>query len=280
MEPSGSSAPRATTVQARNPDAIARWRAWIFDRQHYTRLTTSKSFIPEIDGLRFVALAAVFMCHLPTTLLKHGSMSYQRSPLDKEVVGWMIFGGFGVQLFFMISGFVLALPFVRYHLGEGPPVPLGKYFLRRLTRLEPPYIVNLVLCSVLLYVSHKYSLREIGAHLAASLGYAHNLVFESHSWINRVAWSLEIEVQFYLLAPLLTLVFRLPPTARRILFMAIVATGPFLTKMMPTKPESLLQQLPYFFAGFLLVDLYLTGYLKRTLPHLGKCALLFVVGAC
>src|SRR5260221_6624436 len=108
-------------------------------------------------------------------------------------MGWMIGGGFGVQLVFMISGFVLAMPFVRYHCCDGPPVPLGKYFLRRLTRVEPPYIVNLILCSALLYVSHKYSLREIGVHLAASLRYTHKLAFASHSSINPVGSRLEIE---------------------------------------------------------------------------------------
>src|SRR5204862_7288800 len=124
--------------------AMARWKTRIFGRHHYTRITTSKSLIPEIDGLRFIALAAVFICHLPSTLLKHVPELYHQTHCELELVRSMIFGGFGVQLFFMISGFVLALPFVRYHLGEGPPVSLGKYFLRRLTRLEPPYIVNLL----------------------------------------------------------------------------------------------------------------------------------------
>ena len=44
---------------------------------------------------------------------------------------------FGVDMFFMISGFVLALPFATRYLAHGPRVSLRSYFLRRLTRLEP-----------------------------------------------------------------------------------------------------------------------------------------------
>ena len=40
-------------------------------------------------------------------------------------------------------------------------------------------------------------------HLLASLGYVHNIVYGVPSTINVVAWSLEIEVQFYILAPAL-----------------------------------------------------------------------------
>ena len=44
----------------------------------------------------------------------------------------------------MISGFILGLPFARHVLANGPPVVLKQYFLRRLSRLEPPYIVAMI----------------------------------------------------------------------------------------------------------------------------------------
>ena len=49
-------------------------------------------------------------------------------------------------------------------------------------------------------------------HFFASLFYAHGLVYGSWSEINAVTWSLEIEVQFYILAPLLCRVFSIRPT--------------------------------------------------------------------
>ena len=48
-------------------------------------------------------------------------------------------------MFFVISGFVLGMPFCKRTLADGPPVNLGRYFLRRLTRLEPPYAISLLI---------------------------------------------------------------------------------------------------------------------------------------
>src|SRR5690349_19587132 len=52
-------------------------------------------------------------------------------------------GHLGVQLFFAISGFILSLPFARCWLGGEKAVSLGGYYLRRVTRIEPPYIIHL-----------------------------------------------------------------------------------------------------------------------------------------
>jgi len=45
--------------------------------------------------------------------------------------------------------------------------------------------------------------RDLRYSLLAFLGYMHNIVYGHNSYINGVAWSLEVEVQFYLLAPLI-----------------------------------------------------------------------------
>jgi peptidoglycan/LPS O-acetylase OafA/YrhL len=52
-------------------------------------------------------------------------------------------GKYGVELFFVLSGFVLALPFAAYHARGARRVDLASYYLRRVTRFEPPYIVAL-----------------------------------------------------------------------------------------------------------------------------------------
>jgi len=45
----------------------------------------------------------------------------------------------------MISGFILAAPFVGHYLHDKKRVNLGSYFIRRLTRLEPPYVIVMVM---------------------------------------------------------------------------------------------------------------------------------------
>ena len=116
-------------------------------------------------------------------------------------------GFHGVDLFFVISGFILALPFAAHHLAGAPSVSLRKYYLRRLTRLEPPYFVSIFLLLALSIWIHRRAASAILPHLAASLAYLHNVIYGTQSTVIGVAWSLEIEVQFYLLVPLLTLVF-------------------------------------------------------------------------
>ena len=50
----------------------------------------------------------------------------------------------GVLLFFTISGFILGLPFARQYLVAARPVSFG-FYRRRVTRLEPPYLISMLL---------------------------------------------------------------------------------------------------------------------------------------
>ena len=93
-----------------------------------SRPSTSGGFVPEMDGLRFVAIAWVVLYHV-AALRSPDVPAALRAGCDS--------GHYGVELFFIISGFVLALPFATWRLKEGGPVVLKRYYLRRLTRLEP-----------------------------------------------------------------------------------------------------------------------------------------------
>jgi peptidoglycan/LPS O-acetylase OafA/YrhL len=106
-------------------------------------------------------------------------------------------------------------------------------------------------------------------NLIASLFYSHGLVYGRESAINGVAWSLEIEIQFYLLTPLMVLMFRLRNVvARRSLIVALIVGFGMLSQWVIYPSGSarlsltLLNFAHYFLTGFLLVDLYLTGRLR------------------
>ena len=174
----------------------------------------------------------------------------------------------GVELFLAISGFILGVPFASHYLKGTPRVNLRRYFVRRLTRLEPPYIINLiVLAGVLMVVMHE-SIREILPHLAASVCYLHNLIYRGKSTINGVAWSLEVEIQFYLLVPLLACLFGIRGSTRR---RGVIMTLKFLCALLTIKlaqtplQASILYYLPFFLAGFVLCDLHLTHEVSETI---------------
>jgi len=92
-----------------------------------SRETTSGRFIPEMDGLRFAAIAMVVLFHLNGYLTAKTTF-YERASIAP---GWLcrvaLLGSHGVELFFVISGFILALPFAAYHLAGAPVVSLRKY---------------------------------------------------------------------------------------------------------------------------------------------------------
>lgn len=229
------------------------------------RVTSSGTFIPLIDGLRFVAIAAVVLYHLNDFLVH--KMGWESSA---DVRGLLVFrllnvGSSGVQLFFALSGFILGLPFAE-KLSTGQPLRLRHYYLRRLTRLEPPYVINLLIATALLALVSGESLPELLSPLAASLGYVHNVVYGELSRINGVAWSLEVEVQFYLLAPLLAwTIYRRPVATRRAVLVCAIAAAIALKyysadALGPRLSLSLLNYLEYFLVGMLLADVYLSDW--------------------
>jgi peptidoglycan/LPS O-acetylase OafA/YrhL len=232
------------------------------------RHTSSGLYVPELDGLRFVAIFFVFIYHLSADVVRH---SPDGAPLPTSILYLLIAQlNIGVPLFFAISGMILGLPFARYWLQGGSQVSLKRYFLRRVTRLEPPYVAALLLLFAAKLVGHRGTVAEMLPHLGASLIYLHSLIYRELSSINPVAWSLEVEVQFYILAPLLALVFALRSTSirRAVIAAAILLAAiwtPWIADLNLARQDpftyikhlSLLGNIQYFLAGFLLADFFL-----------------------
>ena len=242
-----------------------------------SRVTSSGELIPEVDGLRFIAISTVLFHHLMAMFLSNSG----RSPEVRTVAEWFTAadqswlvmpaycGHFGVNLFFVISGFILALPFAKRAFNEQSAPDLKSYYLRRITRIEPPYAICLIVY-FLIHWEQRGEGPQLIPNLIASLFYSHGLVYGRDSSINGVTWSLEIEIQFYLLVPLLVRMFGLRnAVARRSLLVALIVGFGLLSQCviypsgLPRLYLTLLNFAHYFLAGFLLADLYLTGKLRR-----------------
>jgi len=233
-------------------------------RDRFSRETTSGRFIPEMDGLRFVAIGLVFLFHLDGYLIVKSASFYTFAAGDwlKQVA---LVGFRGVELFFVISGFILGLPFAAHHLSEAKPVNLRKYYLRRLTRLEPPYFVTTLIFFALALSFQDQRSIDLYKRLAASLLYQHDLIYGAMSPIIGVAWSLEIEVQFYLLVPILTLLFAVQSVRLRrglmigLIFAALMAQLS-ISKGFPRLSLSIVAYIQFFLIGFLLADIFLVDW--------------------
>ena len=256
---------------------------------HISRETSSGRFIPEMDGLRFAAIGMVILFHL-NAYLTAKSPFYRAAPLDSDWLAQAALVGFrGVELFFVISGFILGLPFAAHYLKGAAPVNLRKYYLRRLTRLEPPYIVALFVLLILAVGIQGAPHASFYPHFAASLFYLHSLIYGTLSPAMGVAWSLEIEVQFYLLVPLLTLLFAIRSrTLRRssiaILILAALSAQALFLRDSARASLSIFAYLQFFLVGFLLADVFLASWdeipqrnLAWDLVALAGWPLLFVI---
>ncbi|MEN9742212.1 MAG: hypothetical protein RLZZ65_17 [Bacteroidota bacterium] len=242
-----------------------------FKRQlSFQRITSSGNFIPELDGLRFIAIASVVLYHLRGFILVKDNHAYTDRFDYSILLNYLSHARLGVPLFFVISGFILGLPFANWHLLKEGPVKLKNYFFRRLTRLEPPYIIVMTLLFFgFVFIDKKFSLDEgLGSYLA-SLTYSHNIIYNVSPKLNGVAWSLEVEIQFYLLAPLLAYLFSIKNVKVRRLILVGIILGSLGFNQFHFNPFpfiSLINCLHYFILGFLLVDLYVskTYFIPKT----------------
>jgi peptidoglycan/LPS O-acetylase OafA/YrhL len=219
------------------------------------RKTSSGWFVPQIDGLRFVAIATVFAVHIIayTAGTNVGSVS---SP-------WLL-GNYehlarGVQLFFVISGFVIAMPFMICANKSDRAPSLKDFFVRRLTRLEPPFLIAMVLTYTSLVLVHHSSARTLLPHLLATCTYTHMMVYGTKSPIAFITWSLEIEIQFYMIAPLIMTALKLRAWRRRLvlasLAIASLSVEALTAHAHPVIAASLVAYLPFFVAGIIACDL-------------------------
>ena len=241
--------------------------------EKFRRITSAGNYIPEIDGLRFVAIFWVMVwMHLPTLMNTH---LFNGKLFDNPyIVSVLLEGGHGVSFFFMISGFILALPFIKEKMRDGSPVSLKKYYLRRLTRLEPSYLAALLVSFLLLVFVKGQSFSDLLPHLGASSVYMHNFIYSNPSSVLGVAWSLEVEVQFYILAPFFCFIFLIKHqiTRRIILVLLILLSGIYAWYHLWQMPTMLPYFICYFFSGMLLADLYCNGHQLKLNKSVGVVA--------
>ncbi len=236
------------------------------------RIISKGEFIPELDGLRFLAIIPVVLMHADTNYNRVFSANSQiQSNLYNQIIndGWK-----GVWIFFGISGFILSYFFAKhFYINQHTfkELKLKPYYIRRLTRLEPPFLFSMVILFIFtsVFVAHSFSSQL--PNLFASITYTHNLIFGKWSPINPVTWSLEVEVQFYLIAPFLSgFFFMMKEDLRNLTLISLIILLPFLILHNDSpfvNNSHLTMTLPvyiqHFLVGILFTSLYTGKYWIR-----------------
>ena len=225
----------------------------------FRRVTSSNKYIPEIDGIRFVAILLVVLYHINLNFQARDTGIYKDQQIKEFLEKYLFNGHLGVEIFFVLSGFILSLPFASHYLMNTNKPSLKKFYIKRLTRLEPPYILMLIIMAPLLYAAHRFSATVLVKSFFASLTYTHNFFYPGQvPFINGVAWSLEVEFQFYFLAPFLSYIFIFKKNVRRLVLTASILLLITMQSIFLIQFTSLFLFLQYFLLGFLFADFYIT----------------------
>lgn len=157
---------------------------------------------PALTGLRGLAAGWVFAFHLWQFC---GRPVLTIAGID---VSPLLAGGhYGVDLFFVLSGFLLARPFVAARVRGTPAPPWGAFMVRRARRVLPAYWLQLAILVAIAGVA-AFSALELMTHATLTFN-----AIDNGSRINAVYWTLPIEWDFYVVLPLLSLA--LPAAGRR-----------------------------------------------------------------
>lgn len=150
--------------------------------------------IPALTGVRALAACWVLLFH---------AWKVSASPAG-PLRAILSTGWFGVDLFFVLSGFVLTWQATKR---DDPVAPLdvGAFFARRVLRVYPAYYGCLTVLLALAWLKLSGVPPGLG-DLALHLLMFHNAVSQSVGTINGVFWSLPFEWEFYLVFPLLLMV--------------------------------------------------------------------------
>jgi peptidoglycan/LPS O-acetylase OafA/YrhL len=182
----------------------------------------------RIESLRALAAMSVLVGHVWLFTQGSSSTAYPQRLVEA--------GRYGVWLFFALTGYLLFWPFVRSTLAGGGTIDLRRYALNRVLRILPLYYVVVV---VLLVVD------QHGGSAGQWLRFGTLTESFSRSTVGTVdvpIWSLVVEVQFYLLLPLLAWLLLRGGSVRRaalgVAALAALSLGVWLVKVHgPAAPD-------------------------------------------
>ena len=189
--------------------------ASVFMRDH---AVDHSDYFGALTGLRGFAALWVFLYHAwvyaepRLMMVRLGDWSADWTPLFS--MGWA-----GVDFFFVLSAFLLSLPFAHWACGERPYPAPGRYMLKRFKRIFPAYWFQLVILLAIAFGTSFYafpSLKSLAGHAVMYF----NLPPAWISPLNLVWWTLPTEFIFYLL--LLPLSLLLKSRGTRLLMVALI----------------------------------------------------------
>ncbi|MDA8762090.1 acyltransferase [Flavobacteriaceae bacterium] len=181
-------------------------------------LIRPKNNFKAIDGIRAIAVLWVIIFHI--WIFQHNTFpNILGEVAQNPLLVWITKGDLGVDLFFVISGFLIgSILFKEYKRTK--TLNFKSFYLRRFLRLFPVYFFSMIIA--LYFLDGNGAERWTTAW--SNLIYVNNYVFKSYmGW----TWSLAIEEQFYIVIPFL-IVFLFPKFRKKRVLFTILAIIPIV----------------------------------------------------
>ena len=224
--------------------------------------------ITIIDPMRGIASFAVMLFHLVKNL----------PGIDTDL-GWLSLhrlGRLGVQVFFVISGFIIvySLASKNYQIRD-----FGRFMAKRIIRIDPPYFVTIVLVLAVGFLlsdlSSSYSFTFTTRQVIGHIGYLNAFIGES--WLLPVFWTLAIEFQFYIFIGVVFPLLQSKSKVSRFAFLAAFVMSGFLFDL-----ESNASSKSFVFQHASLFAFGILAFWQHTLSITRKeyYSALFVVACC
>jgi peptidoglycan/LPS O-acetylase OafA/YrhL len=181
-------------------------------------MTKSRIFIPELDGLRFIAFLLIF--------IHHSSVQHIFLFDQIKTAGWL-----GVEIFFCLSAFLLTR-LLRYEIQQMGSIDVFKFFVRRVLRIWPLYLTYVILAILFSFYEHLIT-EENWYRVLGLLTFTDN-IFTAFKGFNPILftghlWTISYEEQFYFLLPfLIPWLVRLKFKSRIYFFVGAFIVGSFV----------------------------------------------------
>jgi len=231
-------------------------------------------YLCALDGLRALSLILIYVFHS----WQQSWISFYIKLPNGTILNFLNqlqrYGYIAIDAFFVISGFCLFYPIARSMFGEGKEINWKEFYIKRAKRILPSYILLLVLMwfvadlPALKMADFKHYLR----HFTAFLTFTQNRSGTTYGSLISTAWTLSVEVQFYLVFPFIVKAFRKKPLLTYIASL-VICEALRLFAITNYEASNVIQGYMIFYIDIFVAGMlcaYFVVYAKHKLPHMDK----------
>lgn len=219
--------------------------------------------VDVLDGVRAIAVLVVVWFHIwqqswLMPILQTPGLSFMN--VSKIDIDWLPRTGYiMVTMMIFLSGFCLYLPYARHDIAQGELPKTSLFYKKRVARILPSYLFCIIVVLIFNLCTHAYQAPEFDTYenngfiikdVLTHLTFTFNLFKDvsTYTLLNGVLWTIALEVQFYIIFPLIQSFFRKKPIFTYIIMNAISFI--FIIYAQNHNTSFLLHQLPSYLSVY------------------------------